>query len=110
MHAENATVRALSMPCGRESRRALERAERCIRDAIVLRVQLGVPLGSRPIFIKTLEDTYGGELPRDAKAKLMHAHAKVIGPRFGYTFVSRSSQENAARKHGPRGKRGGKKL
>ena len=105
IHAENATVRALSKCCKGEARNALAEAERSIRDAIVLRAQMGVPLGSRQIFVKTLEDAYGGDMPRNTLSRLMHAHGKTVCPLFEHAFVSKSRQENAKRNQGPRGKR-----
>ena len=109
IHAENAVIRALShCPLGTSSRKQLEEAQRCIRDVIVLRLQKEVPLGSRSIFIKAMETAYGvcvGAMPGDALAKLMHAHSQVVCPLFPHAFVSISRKENAARRHGPRGKR-----
>ena len=55
IHAENATRRALTTLPKQTPRRALECAERRIRDAIVLRAQMSAPLGSRTIFMKTLD-------------------------------------------------------
>ena len=108
INASNAIERALSYGPDRTSRKALEEAARCTRDVIVLRLQSQVPLGSRAMFISALEEAYGvdrGALPKDILAKLMHAHCKVVCPLFKHAFVSISCQENAARRHGPRGKR-----
>ena len=105
IHAENATRRALTALPKEKPRRALECAEKRIRDAIVLRVQMNAPLGSRKTFMKTLEEAYEGDLTLDAKSKMMHAHNKVIGPLFMHSFISRGKQEIAARHSNPRGKR-----
>jgi len=105
INAENATLRALVMSPSGHVRRALEQAERSIRDVVVLRAQLGVPVGCRSTFIKTLEDAYGGKLPRNGFARLMHAHQMTVGRLFKHAFVSNSRKENAGRRQGPRGKR-----
>ena len=102
--AENAIVRALSQGPQGATRKALQKAELCIRDIIVLRTQVLVPLASRSRFIEELKEAYG-ELPTGKFEKLMHTHSKVVCPLFPYTFVSNSCRENAARRHGPRGKR-----
>ena len=105
IHAENATRRALTALRRERPRRALECAERRIRDAIVLRAQMSTPLGSRTIFMKTLEDAYGGDMNLDVRAKMMHAHNVVVGPLFMHSFVSRAKQEAAARHSAPRAQR-----
>ena len=102
--AENVIVRALSQGPQGATRKALQKAELCIRDIIVLRTQVLVPLASRSRFIEELKEAYG-ELPTGKFEKLMHTHSKVVCPLFPYTFVSNSCRENAARRHGPRGKR-----
>ena len=102
--AENVIVRALSQGPQGATRKALQKAELCIRDIIVLRTQVLVPLASRSRFIEELQEAYG-EMPTGKYEKLMHTHSKVVCPLFPYAFVSNSCRENAARRHGPRGKR-----
>ena len=70
--AEGQLVRALATSV--TSRDALERAQRSIRDVVVLRVQLITPLESRAAFMEQLQEAYGGDIPENGLAKLMHAH------------------------------------
>ena len=107
IQAQNAVIRALSHCQQGKLRKQLEEAQRCTRDVIVLRLQKEVPLGSRSTFINAMETAYGvsGAMPSDTVAKLMHAHSQVVCPLFPHAFVSISRKENAARRHGPRGKR-----
>ena len=106
IQAMNATVRAKGMCRKGNPRRELDQAEINIRDAIVLRTQMGIPLNQREKFIKTLEDAYGvDKLPRNDLAKLMHAHSKAVCPLFAHAFVSNSRKENATRPAGLKGKR-----
>ena len=105
INAMNAIERALSLAPSSLRRRALQEAQILTRDIVVLRCQMGVPLGSRPRFVNALREAFGGEFPPGALAQMMHAHGKVVCPLFKYAFVSLSRKENAARRHGPRGKR-----
>ena len=105
INAENAIVRALSHGLAGHLQGALREAQIHTRDIIVLRAQMGVPLGSRQGFVDALTEAYGGELPSNTLARLMHSHGKVVCPLFNYAFVSISCKENPARRQGPRGKR-----
>ena len=104
INAENAIGRALSLGPHAATRKALQKAELYIRDTIVLRTQVHVPLGSRHQFVEALQKAYG-EVPDGALAKLLNSHAKVVCPLFAYAFVSNSRRENGSRRHGPRGKK-----
>ena len=98
INAENALIRALSLGPTSKSRKALEEAGKCIRDSIVLRVQVGVPIACRDSFIQALEEAYGGAIPEDAFAKLMHSHSKVVSPLFEYAFKSPGAVNNVVRR------------
>ena len=107
INAENSCVRAITMcPIGHEARDHLQEAQKSIRDVIVLRVQLNVPVGSRQPFISALRDAYDGEFPhKNTLANLMLAHRKAVGSLFPHAFVSKSCQGNAERRSGTRGRR-----
>ena len=97
VQSERANIMAMSRCSEGTILQALQEADRCIRDIIVLRVQMWVPLTSRPSFISAFTAAYGEELPRDAHAKLLCSHSKVISPLFPQAFLSESAERNARR-------------
>ena len=107
IEAENATVRALSMLAHGKPKKHLMKAQRWLRDCVVIRVQLLVPITSRPMFVKAIEDAYGGHEGdrRNLKAQMCHTHSQTVCTLFSYAFTSNSRVENAARRHGKRGPR-----
>ena len=100
VRAENAVKLATWFVVGHTTKRALETAMLQIRDIIVLRVQMGVPLTSRAHFISNLEDAYHGQLQRNTLAQLLHAHSKVVGSLFPHCFKSNSKKKRPAGRRG----------
>ena len=68
---------ALAICIGR-TRQYLLATERSLRDVVILRTQLTIPIGDRNIFLQTLDkDAFCGQLSRRDESALLHSYRKV---------------------------------
>ena len=103
VRAERAVNLAVWFTTGHATRHALDAAKLHIRDIIVLRVQMGVPLESRANFISNLKEAYSGDLPHNTLCRLLHAHSKALAPLFPHCFSSINQRNRRARPRRDRG-------
>lgn len=82
----------------------LAAAERAIRDVLIWRVQLRVPLDSRQLFLAKLEEAFGcNQLQKNLYSQLMHAHATLLS-QYPEAFPS-NTKLAAMKRGGPRPRR-----
>jgi len=85
-------------------REGLADAERAIRDVLVWRVQLRVPLDSRELFLAKMEEAFGcDQLEKNVYSQIMHAHATVLS-QFPGAFPSKTKLA-VMKRGGPRPRR-----
>ena len=78
-------------------RKALQHALRSIRDVIVLRTQMACESNERSVFIKILEDVYGGPLQEGQMYQLLKARSKVVLPLFSSTCSPATELDDLSR-------------
>ena len=87
---------------GAEAVKSLGVVVHAVTDALIWRVQLRAPFGSRDAFLFQLEMAYAHPLDDTTKSRLLLSHYKAVSTRFPSAFLSQAKTDALRSKRGRR--------